>query len=145
VKVLSIMSPRPRVENWSQRGLVRLTENLSGAFNAGPYGTLMLHLGAGLWSDGASVPNILWGVLDATPLQLLTMALFHDGGYRKDAVWTLPNGSTRPIERSAADDMAEAVAGWSGASWYDGRKIRYGLGAGASGSFHKKDLLWEPT
>jgi hypothetical protein len=108
-------------------------------------GTLLLTLPVGLFSDGASVPGPLWGVLDAGPVQLLTMGRFHDCAYRSDASFELLDGTRRKIERAAADDMAEAIARWSNASWLDGRKIRYGLGVGGAGSFRKKTLLWTPS
>lgn len=143
MKIASVMPPRPVVENWSQRGLVILREPLSIATDAG----LMLHCPRWLHSDGASVPAALWFVLsdEATPLRLLTMGLAHDAAYRSDCSWTLRDGSLRPIARPEADDLAEALALWSGAAWLDGRKIRYGLGVGGGGSWHQKRLDWRPA
>jgi hypothetical protein len=143
VKVIACVPPAPRFENWSQQGLNRTIDTARIALRTG-VGVLLLKLPVGFFSDGASVPNILWGVLDATPVQLETMALFHDAAYRSDAEWELLDGTRRPIVRSAADGMAEAIALWSGASWLDGQKIRYGLAVGGGASWQKKRLDWHP-
>lgn len=143
MKVIACLPAHPRSENWPQAKMNRSTEPSRIALETG-VGILMLTVPAGMFFD-TSVPNVLWAVLDAPPAQLDTMGRFHDAAYRIDASWELADGSLRPITREAADDMAEAIARWSGASWLDGRKIRYGLGVGGGGSWHQKRLAWRPA
>ena len=131
----------PRVTLWPQSGLVSLSDSLVVEVKAPE---LRLLLPRGMRSDLASVPNPLWGVLEATPAKLALMGVAHDGSYRIDAAWDLPDGSRRPIERPEADDLAQALALWSGCSTLDGMKIRWGLGVGGAGSWHRKRLDWKP-
>ncbi len=136
------MPKHPRNEVWSELGLYRSVDPVLVATDVG----LIAKLGPGLWHDTASVPARLWWVLSeiATPTRLAFMGQVHDGGYRSDFVWHLYDGTTRVPLREEIDDLAEALAIYCGATYLDGRKIRYGLGIGGSGSWHKKRLAWTP-
>lgn len=130
-----------RVDCWPQRGLV----SLAGRFVVETDQGRSLHLPTGMRSDGASVPNALWGVLEATPIELLVPGIAHDGAYRIDARWTLPNGSQSAIRRSDADDLLRALVLWVGASDLDAAKVRWGVGVGAAGAWHQRTLDWRPA
>jgi hypothetical protein len=144
MKVTSLHPQLPDVQVWSTKGLVILQSSVIVVVET-KVGPLTLAAPAGMVCDGASVPGVLWGVLDAGPLQLLTMGILHDASYRTDSAWIDALGQNQTILRESADDLAEAVARYHGASWLDGRKIRYGLGIGGRSSFHKKSLLWSPA
>ena len=129
-----------RVEVRPRLGLVRLVDQLAIATDIG----LRLNVPTDFWSDGASVPAPLWAVLSASPIQLLVMGAAHDAAYRSDARWTMADSSKRPITRPEADDLARALALWSGCSALDGAKVRWGLGVGGASSWHRKRLGWRP-
>ncbi len=143
MRITAVEPRHPRVECWSTLGLVRLVDPLLVATDAG----VRLEVAPGLWSDGASVPpQLLWVLSDrCTHLRMLALGLAHDAAYRSDAVWVVnADASERSITRPEADDLAEALALWAGATYLDGRKIRYGLGIGGAGSWHQKRLDWTP-
>lgn len=95
--------------------------------------------------DGASVPNILYPVLDATPLDLIIPGACHDYLYRRDAkVIEVPGGQVRGIERDEADDVLRDVCKYVEVDWDDRQKIFFGVRAGGWASFQKKTVDWRP-
>jgi hypothetical protein len=140
VRVLAVSDARIRL--WPQPGLVALLDQLVISTDRGD-----LWLPRGMRSDGASVPAPLWAALSgfdssATPTKLLLMGVGHDGAYRTDAVWS--NAADPILTRPEADDLARALALYSGVSERCAGAIRWGLGVGAASHWHQKRLDWRP-
>lgn len=106
-------------------------------------------LPTGMVFDGASVPNQLWPILDATALDLIVPGGFHDGAYRDDVVILDPrDGNPRGRKgvdmREDADKILSKLCQYWGCDWDDTKKIYYGVRFGGRWSYQKKSLLWEP-
>ena len=106
-------------------------------------------LPTGMVFDGASVPNLVWPILDATALDLLVPGGFHDGAYRDDVVIIDPrDGSLREREgvgmREDADKVLSKLCQYWGCDWDDTKKIYYGVRIGGGRAYQKKPLLWLP-
>ena len=112
-------------------------------FDAGVGTPPYLYINAGLRFDGASVPNVLWSVLAATPALLFLMGMIHDYTVRSDAVYYPEVGRGAPVPFETSIDMAVAVADWCNVSRLDQHKIRWGLTVSASSYWRKKSTLWE--
>jgi hypothetical protein len=95
--------------------------------------------------DGASVPNILYPVLSATPLDLIIPGACHDYLYRKDATAIdVPSGKVRSVERDEADAVMKDVCKYVGVDKADCDKIFFGIRAGGWPSFRKRKVAWRP-
>lgn len=95
--------------------------------------------------DGASVPNLLYPVLSATPLDLIIPGTCHDYLYRKDAkVIEVPSGKLRSVDREEADDVLKDVCKYVGVDKDDREKIFFGVRVGGWASFRKKKVTWRP-
>ena len=104
-----------------------------------------LEVPLGFICDGASVPNLLWSVLDSTPLDLLLAGIGHDFPYRRDGeVWDLETGQRRLLSREEADELLIRICTYLDVSWFDRQKIFYGIRVGGSGNFHQKSVNWNP-
>ena len=112
---------------------------------ADPDAGIWFEVPVGFVFDGASVPNILYPVIDATPLDLIIPGACHDYLYRSDAkVIEVPGGGVRNVERDEADDVLRDVCKYVGVDWDDRQKIYFGVRAGGWASFQKKEVLWRP-
>lgn len=96
----------------------------------------------GVRSDLASVPNPLWGALDATPVQLAPMGFGHDYSVREGATYSI-DGVGHRFTPAVATQFAVALAAWCRASATDQRRIRWGLTVSADLYWQKKTLHWK--
>ena len=95
--------------------------------------------------DSASVPNLLYPALDATPLDLVIPGACHDYLYRKDAqLIEVPGGGLRAVGRDEADEVMRDVCQYVGGDWGDRQKIFFALRVAGWASFRKKKVGWSP-
>jgi hypothetical protein len=95
--------------------------------------------------DGASVPNVLYPVLGATPLDLIIPGACHDYLYRKDAtVIEVPSGEVRAVDRDEADEVLRDVCKYVGVEKSDRDKIFFGVRTAGWPSFRRKKVSWRP-
>ncbi len=97
-----------------------------------------------LYTDLASVPNLAWGLLDATPAQLSAAGFVHDYAVRSDAK-IIQGTRARPIADAAeAMSIMDDVMQWSNISGPDRWKIGTVLNRApvVSGYWHIKDTHW---
>jgi hypothetical protein len=104
-----------------------------------------LVLPAGLLSDGSSVPGVLWGALDADPVDLLLPGFAHDFAYRRGAKLRKPGGGTRAINRYEADLLHIAVDRLFRVKKSDQAKIFFALRVGGGFAFQNRDVNWDGT
>lgn len=71
----------------------------------------------GLRSDGASIPRLLWRVIDPPLYTLLRPGvILHDAAYHGLLRATGPMGDWLPVERDEADQLLAIVGHWNGAA-----------------------------
>lgn len=100
---------------------------------------------AGFVFDGASVPNAVYGVLDANALDLIIPGMLHDYLYRSDAAMLHPDTrEPREFDREDADKVLSKAAQMCGCDWDDAKKIFYGVRVGGSGAYQQKTVGWYP-
>lgn len=98
-----------------------------------------IEIPAGFLFDGASVPNILYPVLDASPLDLIIPGALHDYAYRFDALQIrLDTSRILGFTRLEADELLRDVAEFCGVGASDRRKLYYGVRVGGEDSYAQK-------
>ncbi len=99
----------------------------------------------GFVCDGASVPPKIWGIIDATWLDLLIAALLHDKLYRIGAqILDLGTNSMRVFDREEADKVLSKAAQMAGCDWDDAKKVYWGVRMGGGSSWQQKSEFWTP-
>lgn len=103
--------------------------------------TRWIEIPAGFLFDGASVPNILYPLLDATPLDLIIPGALHDYAYRLDALQIgLDPKVIKGFTRDEADELLCDAAAFCGVSGSDQRKLYYGARVGGESSYAQKPV-----
>lgn len=128
-----------RVDFWSRRGLVQLAEPLSVRLD----GDSFVIVPEGFWSDLASVPNTLWPLLEATPVELGVMGGVHDLAVRRGATIQTPTGPV-PFTVETATDLAVQVALYDGVGARDRWLIGSALWAAQRSYWWRRGLAWAP-
>ena len=97
---------------------------------------------AGFVFDGASVPNTLYPLLDATALDLIIPGALHDYAYRQDALQIrIADQRIRGFTRLDADELFREVCRHCGFGLMDVAKLYYGVRAGGESSYAQKTVL----
>ena len=97
---------------------------------------------AGFLFDGASVPNALYPVIDATALDLIIPGALHDYAYRLDALQIrIGSKDIRGFTRWEADELFREVAEFCGIGALDCAKLYYGVRMGGGSSYARKRVL----
>ena len=125
----------PRLDLYPMRGLVRTIDQMSVLLQ-----DRRIRFPPSIYSDGASVPNALFPMLECSAVKLLGPGILHDACYRIDARWSDGTEITRP----EADDLLRAVALESGVCELDAAKIRWATGVSGSKHWQKLRLGWVP-
>lgn len=93
--------------------------------------------------DGASVPMLVWPVLDANRYDLTTPSLPHDYLYRPGAVvFDFELGRERETTQLEADGVISRICGDRGVGYFDRMKIYYALRAVGGLSYHDRPMDW---
>ena len=102
----------------------------------------------GFYSDGATIPNLLYPLLSATAILMMLPGFAHDACYRSGFMLQdlRPDGVYRNHDynpdRYEADKILSKIAGNMGVSWRDRKKIFYGVRIAAGDSYQQKSIHW---